>query len=265
LRCHQIRSRKGTLKVNDTGLLFEVEDVVLARPVRSVPAPVVSASEDDLTPVAGVALWEPLLDRFNVVAEADRRGLREIGPTGYSGGECYRALTEILLAGGDFLSDRFLLADRATATLRGSNTLPSVPTLYRFLAGADLGRVAKAAAVNRVRLRRAWAAGAAPEGDRLTIDRRHPGRGVRAGQGRLGVLPDRADRLVPVGRSGRGDRSRAGPAGPPRVGQRRPGDGPVHRRVRHRHPHRVPEAVPVVDPGRLGRLPGGSDRRRRTS
>ena len=42
--------------------------------------------------------------------------------------------------------------------------------LWRFLAGADLGRVAKAAAVNRTMLRRAWAAGAAPEGDRLTID-----------------------------------------------------------------------------------------------
>jgi hypothetical protein len=156
--------------VNATELLFEVEDVVLARPARSVPTPVVSASEDDLTPVAGVVLWGPLLDRLNVVAEADRWGLREIGPTGYSGGECYRALTEVLLAGGDFLSDRFLLADQATAVLRGANALPSVPTLWRFLAGADLGRVAKAAAVNRVMLRRAWAAGAAPEGDRLTID-----------------------------------------------------------------------------------------------
>jgi hypothetical protein len=156
--------------VNTTGLLFEVEDVVLARPGRSVPTPVVSASEDDLTPVAGVALWGPLLDRLNVVAEADRRGLREIGPTGYSGGECYRALTEVLLAGGDFLSDRSLLADQATATLRGSNALPSTPTLWRFLAGADLGRVSKAAAVNRVMLRRAWAAGAAPEAEVLTID-----------------------------------------------------------------------------------------------
>ena len=156
--------------MNDTGLLFEVEDVVLARPARSVPTPVVSASQDDLTPVAGVVLWGPLLDRLNVVAEADRRGLREIGPTGYSGGECYRALTEIVLAGGDFLSDRFLLADQATGALRGGNALPSAPTLWRFLAGADLGRVAKAAAVNRVMLRRAWASGAAPEGDRLTID-----------------------------------------------------------------------------------------------
>jgi hypothetical protein len=72
-------------------------------------------------------------------------------------------LTEILLAGGDFLSDRSLLADQATAVPRGTNTLPSVPTLYRFLAGADLGRVAKAAAVNRVMLRRAWGR---PEGDR---------------------------------------------------------------------------------------------------
>jgi len=130
----------------------------------------VAASEADLTPVAGVALWGPLLDRLNVVAEADRRGLRPIGPGGYIGGECYRALTEILLAGGDFLSDRSLLADPATTALRGANALPSVPTMWRFLAGADLGRVAKAAATNRAMLRRAWAAGAAPEGDRLTID-----------------------------------------------------------------------------------------------
>ena len=132
--------------MNATELLFEVEDVVRARPVRGVPVPVVTASQDDLTPVAGVALWGPLLDRLNVVAEADRRGLRPIGPTGYSGGECYRALTEVLLAGGDFLSDRFLIADQATQALRGTNPLPSVPTLWRFLAGADLGRVAKAAA-----------------------------------------------------------------------------------------------------------------------
>ena len=156
--------------MNVTELLFEVEDVVRARPARSVPAPVVTASEDDLTGVAGVALWGPLLDRLNVVDEADRRGLREIGPTGYSGGQCYRALTEILLAGGDFLSDRFLIADQATAVLRGTNALPSVSTIWRFLAGADLGRVAKAGAVNRAMLRRAWTAGAAPDGDRLTID-----------------------------------------------------------------------------------------------
>lgn len=156
--------------VNDTGLLFDVEDELLARPARSVPTPVVAASETDLTQVAGVALWGPLLDRLNVVAEADRRGLRPIGPGGYTGGECYRALVEICLAGGDFLADRSLLAGPATTMLRGSNRLPSVPTLWRFLAGADLGRVAKAAAVNRVMLRRAWAAGAAPDGERLTID-----------------------------------------------------------------------------------------------
>jgi hypothetical protein len=156
--------------VNATGLLFDVDDAVLASPKHPVPHPLITASEDDLTPVAGVALWGPLLDRLNVVAEADRRGLREIGPGGYSGGQCYRALTEVLLAGGDFLSDRALIADPATAALRGNNPLPSVPTLWRFLGGADLGRVSKAAAVNRVMLRRAWAGGAAPAGDRLTID-----------------------------------------------------------------------------------------------
>ncbi|UER55790.1 IS1380 family transposase [Kineosporiaceae bacterium SCSIO 59966] len=130
----------------------------------------VSASEADLTPVAGVALWGPVLDRLNLVAEADRRELRPIGPGGYTGGECYRALVEMLLAGGDFLSDRYLLADPATAALRGANALPSVATSWRFLAGADLGRVVKAAAVNRAMLRRAWACGAAPDGNRLTID-----------------------------------------------------------------------------------------------
>ncbi len=162
--------QKGTREVNATGLLFEVDDSVLACPARPVPTPVVTASEEELTPVAGVALWGPLLDRLNVVAEADRRGLRPIGPGGYTGGECYRALTETLLAGGDFLSDRALLADPATTALRGVNALPSVSTLWRFLAGADLGRVAKAAATNRVMLARAWAAGAAPAGERLTVD-----------------------------------------------------------------------------------------------
>ncbi|MGH3098192.1 MAG: IS1380 family transposase [Streptosporangiales bacterium] len=162
--------QKGTREVNATGLLFDVDDDVRARPKAPVPAPVVTASEQDLTPVAGAALWGQLLDRLDPVAEADRRGLRPIGPGGYSGGDCYRALVEMLLAGGDFLSDRALLADPATQQLRGSNALPSAPTLWRFLAGADLGRVAKAAAVNKVMLARAWAAGAAPAGERITID-----------------------------------------------------------------------------------------------
>jgi hypothetical protein len=156
--------------VNGTQLLFDVEDVVLARPRVNVPAPVVAAGEDDITPVSGVALWWPLLDRLGVVSEADRRGLRPIGPGGYSGGECYRALVETQLAGGDFLSDRALLADESTAVLRGGQALPSVATLSRFLDVADLGRTAKAAAVNRTLLRRAWAAGAAPSGPLLTID-----------------------------------------------------------------------------------------------
>lgn len=156
--------------MNRTQLLFEVEDVVTDRPRVAVPAPVVTASEEDLTAVAGVALWGPLLDRLNVVAEADRRALRPIGPGGYSGGECYRALVETQLAGGDFLSDRALLADDATAALRGPWELPSVSTLSRFLDVTDLGRVSKAAAVNRTLLRRAWAAGAGPAGSTITID-----------------------------------------------------------------------------------------------
>lgn len=156
--------------MNATPLLFEIDDVVSDRSRENVPAPVVTASEEALTAVAGTALWGPLLDRLGVVAEADRRGLRPIGPGGYSGGQCYRALVETQLAGGDFLSDRALLADEPTAALRGATALPSTATLSRFCAEADLGRVAKAAAVNRRMLARAWAAGAAPSGPIITID-----------------------------------------------------------------------------------------------
>jgi hypothetical protein len=157
-------------------LLFDVDDVVSDRPRNNVPAPVVTASADDITPAAGVALWGPLLDRLNVVGDADRRGLRPIGPGGYTGGECYRALVETQLAGGDFLSDRAVLADEATATLRGATALPSVSTLSRFCDEAGLGRVAKAAAVKATpddrwrMLARAWAAGGAPTGPIITID-----------------------------------------------------------------------------------------------
>jgi len=123
-----------------------------------------------VTAVAGVALWGELLDRLGLVAEADCRDLRPIGPGGYSGGECYRTVVETQLAGGEFLSDRWLLADEATQALRGGHGLPSHSTFDRFISGADLGRVQKAAAVNRAMLRRAWAMGAAPALGILTVD-----------------------------------------------------------------------------------------------
>jgi len=119
--------------------------------------PVAEASEDSVTGVAGVALWGEMLDHLGLVGEADRRNLRPIGPGGYTGGECYRTVVETQLAGGDFISDRSLLADEATQALRGEHELPSHTTLFRFLAGADLGRAQRAAAVNRAMLRRAWA------------------------------------------------------------------------------------------------------------
>jgi hypothetical protein len=74
---------------------------------------------------------------------------------------------QTVLASGDFLSDRALLADPATTALRGGNALPSVfksAARWRFLAGADLGRVTKAAATNRALLSRAWAAAMAAGG-----------------------------------------------------------------------------------------------------
>ena len=43
----RLPAQKGTRVINDTGLLFDVEDEVLAGPARSVPAPVVSGSQED--------------------------------------------------------------------------------------------------------------------------------------------------------------------------------------------------------------------------
>jgi len=156
--------------VKTTATLFEIGDPVATRAWQRVAPVVVEATEDDVTGVAGIALVGELLDHLGLVEVANRRGLRPIGPGGYTGGECYRPVVELQLAGGDFISDVSLLQDRATQRLRGNHALPSHTTLYRFLAGADLGRVTKAAAVNRDMMRRAWAMGAAPAPGILTID-----------------------------------------------------------------------------------------------
>ncbi len=154
--------------MNTTATLFDVGEII-RRPRWESARVTPTVSDDEVTGVAGVALWGPLLDRLGLVEAADRRGLRPIGAGGYSGGECYRTLVEVLLAGGDFLSDRSLL-DGATQRLRGAHRLPSHTTLWRFCAGADLGRAQKAAAVNRTMLARAWAMGAGPQGGLVTID-----------------------------------------------------------------------------------------------
>ena len=88
-----------------TALLFEIEDRVVARPLRRVAPGAAKASEDNVTGVAGIALVGELLDRLGVVEVADRHHLHPIGPGGYSGGECCRPIVELQVAGGDLLSD----------------------------------------------------------------------------------------------------------------------------------------------------------------
>ncbi len=154
--------------MNTTGTLFDAGELI-RQPRRRSASVTVKVSDDKVTGVGGVVLWGPMLDRLNLVGVADGRRLRPIGPGGYTGGECYRALVEILLAGGEFLSDRSLL-DGPTQRLRGAHVLPSHTTMFRFCAGADLGRAQKAAAVNRTMLARAWAMGAGPTGGMVTVD-----------------------------------------------------------------------------------------------
>lgn len=167
----QPRTReRGTVVVNATSRLFEVEEPTRSRPSQAVPKPQVQASEDDLCQTAGVALWGPWLDRVDVVGVADELSLRKVGPGGYSGGVCYRSLVETLLAGGDFLADVARLRDRATQRLRGGRVLPSHDTLWRFCNQADIGTAGRAGAVNRTVLARAWALGGAPDSEVLTLD-----------------------------------------------------------------------------------------------
>lgn len=154
--------------MNTTTPLFDAGELIV-RPRREAAKPKVEVGDEDVTGVAGAALWGPLLDRLNVVGVADDRNLRPIGPGGYTGGECYRTVVEVILAGGEFLSDRSLL-EGPTEKLRGAHAFPSHTTLFRFVAGADLGRAQKAAAVNRTMLCRAWALGGGPRGGVVTID-----------------------------------------------------------------------------------------------
>jgi hypothetical protein len=89
--------------MNATATVFDAGEII-ARPRREVTwvKVAVAVADEDVTGVAGAALWGPLLDRPNLVDVADARRLRPIGPGGYSGGECYRTLVEVLLAGGEF-------------------------------------------------------------------------------------------------------------------------------------------------------------------
>ena len=67
-----------------TATLFEIEDPVATRAWQRVAPVVVEATEDDVTGVAGIALVGELLDHLGLVEAADRRGLRPIGPGGYT-------------------------------------------------------------------------------------------------------------------------------------------------------------------------------------
>jgi hypothetical protein len=66
--------------VKSTPMLFDIDDMVITRPFQRVAPVVVEATEDDVTGVAGIALFGELLDHLGLVQAADRRGLRPIGP-----------------------------------------------------------------------------------------------------------------------------------------------------------------------------------------
>ncbi|HEY3842677.1 MAG TPA: hypothetical protein VGL48_05445, partial [Acidimicrobiales bacterium] len=63
-----------------TPTLFEIADPVVTRSWQRVAPVVVEATEDDVTGVAGIALFGELLDHLGLVEVADRRNLRPIGP-----------------------------------------------------------------------------------------------------------------------------------------------------------------------------------------
>ena len=122
--------------MNATAMLFDAGEMAV-RPCREAARPKVEVVDEDVTGVAGAVARGPLLDRLNLVDVADDRVLRPIGPGGYSGGECYRTLVEVLLAGGEFLSTGPCWRVRPSSS--GRSRAPSHTTLYRFVAGADFG------------------------------------------------------------------------------------------------------------------------------
>jgi hypothetical protein len=73
-----------------------------------------------------VALWGQMLDRLNVVAEAGTAGAAADRPGRLHRRGVLPSAGQTVLASGDFLSDRALLADPVTTALRGGNALPSV-------------------------------------------------------------------------------------------------------------------------------------------
>ena len=168
--------------------LFEIEDRVVARPLRRGAPIAVEASEDDATGVAGVARFGELLDRLGLIEVADHHHLRPIGPGGSSGGERYRLAVELQLSGGDCLSDVSLLFDEATGHPRDSHVLPSRANLLGFLAGADFGRARRAKAVDRDLLRRARAMGTGAH-----VDGRNTGPCSRRAPGCGSTNPRRGD------------------------------------------------------------------------
>lgn len=60
--------------MNATATLFDAGEII-ARPRREAARVKVTVADEDVTGVAGVALWGPLLDRLNLVDVADAREL----------------------------------------------------------------------------------------------------------------------------------------------------------------------------------------------
>src|SRR5450759_4151630 len=117
--------QKGTRVVHATGLLFDLEDAVLARPARSVPGHRWARRR---------RIWRRSLGGVvgSAAGPAERGGGG--GTAGASADRHGRLLRRGVLPGagqtvrasGDVLSDRGLLADPASTALRGGNALPSV-------------------------------------------------------------------------------------------------------------------------------------------
>src|SRR5664279_5180671 len=138
--------QEGTREVHATGLLFDLEDAVLARPARSVPGHRWARRRRiwrrSLGGVVGSAAGpaERGGGGGTAGAAADRPGrLHRRGVLPGAG--------QTVLASGDFLSDRALLADPATTALRRERTAEcvqicgSVAVLGRGRSGSgDQGR-----------------------------------------------------------------------------------------------------------------------------
>lgn len=129
----------------------------------------VSFDDDHAVASAGLVLTATLGQHLGLEAVVD--DCVDLGdrPGYFRPGRKVMTLVDSMIAGGDFIDDADVLRSASTASVLGHQVMaPS--TLGTFLRAFTFGNIRQLDRVAEIALRRAWAAGAGPGADPVTID-----------------------------------------------------------------------------------------------